>query len=353
VSETRRAVVLGAGGYVGAELLRLVATHPCLELAAALSTTHAGRSVGEVHPQLEPWTDLAFEHPGAFSWDVLVSGSWTVLAALGQGESAASLPGLLDRVADWDVQVLDLSGDFRLADASEYERFYGRPHPAPERLGQAVYGLPEVLRDRIAGARWVANPGCFATAAALALAPAAGAGWPLSTVAITGMTGSSGAGAEPRPSTHHPRRASNLEAYRMLDHQHVPEIRAAWQAAGGASSVQIGFVPHRAPVVRGIYVTALLFASQPVGVDQAVRRYQAYFGDAPFVRQIDRPPALAEVWGSNRCDLHVTARDGVVAVSAALDNLVKGAAGQAIQNVNLMNHWEETLGLRHPAPAPV
>jgi N-acetyl-gamma-glutamyl-phosphate reductase len=349
----RRVVVLGAGGFVGAELLRLVVTHPRLELAAALSASHAGRAVGEVLPHLAPWTEVRFSEATTFPWDRLADGAWTVLAALGHGDSAATLSPLLDRVAPWDVQVVDLSGDFRLRDAATYELSYGRPHPAPERLGSAVYGLPELTRALLPGARFVASAGCFATAAILSIAPAAGASWGLDSIAIAGMTGSSGAGAAPGPATHHPRRAGNVEAYRPLDHQHLPEIAAAFAAAGGKPGVRIGFVPHRAPMVRGIYVTAVLTGSAPVDGERAVERYRVFYRDAPFVRVLDRPPAVVEVWGSNRCDLQVTARDGLVAVSAAVDNLVKGAAGQAIQNLNLVNSWPETEGLLHPAPWPV
>jgi len=349
----RRVVVLGAGGFVGAELLRLVVTHPRLELAAALSASHAGRAVGEVYPHLAPWTELAFSEPATFAWESLAEGPWTVLAALGHGDSAATLAPLLDQVAAWDVQVVDLSGDFRLRDAEVYERYYHRLHPAPEHLGQAVYGLPELSRDLLPGARLVASAGCFATAAILSVAPAAAAGWGLHSVALVGMTGSSGAGATPGAATHHPRRANNLEAYRPLDHQHLPEIAAAFASAGGDPGVHLGFVPHRAPMVRGVYVTAVLAGSVPVDQATAVERYRDFYRERPFVRLLDRPPAAVEVWGSNRCDLQVTARDGLVAVSAAIDNLVKGAAGQAIQNVNLVNGWDETEGLLHPAPWPV
>ena len=226
-----------------------------------------------------------------------------MLSGLGHGDSAATLPALLDRVAPWDVQVVDLSGDFRLRDAATYERYYGRPHPAPERLGRAVYGLPELTRALLPGARFVASAGCFATAAILSIAPAAAAAWGLDSIAIAGMTGSSGAGAAPGAATHHPRRASNVEAYRPLDHQHLPEIAAAFAFAGGEPGVRLGFVPHRAPMVRGVYITAVLTGSTSVDEERAVERYRDFYRDAPFVRLLDRPPAVVEVWGSNRCDL--------------------------------------------------
>lgn len=350
---TRNVVVLGAGGFVGAELLRLVVCHPHLELVAAESATHAGRPVGDVLPHLAPWTDVCFTAPEAFDCDRFADGAWTVLAALPHGTSMQRVPVLLDRSGDHDVQVVDLSGDFRLRDAQAYAAAYGRPHQAAERLGELVYGLPELNRNEIAAARAVANPGCFATAAALALLPAAHSPWSARSISVTGITGSSGAGVEPRATTHHPLRAHEVQAYRPLDHQHVPEMLQTWTDAGGDNAIPFSFVPHRSPLVRGIAVTAQLVVEAPVSTGEAEEVYQGSYGDEPFVRLLDAPPSLRQVCGSNRCDLHVTARDRVVVVCAAIDNLVKGAAGQAIQNVNVMNGWNETAGLLLPAPQPV
>jgi N-acetyl-gamma-glutamyl-phosphate reductase len=352
-ADRRQVVVLGAGGFAGAELLRLVVCHPHLELVVAESGTHAGRPVGEVLPHLAPWTGVGFTAPGTLDQDRLGDGAWTVLAALPHGTSMQRLPSLLELAAGHDVQVVDLSGDFRLRDAGSYAAAYGRPHQAVQHLGELVYGLPELGREQIAAARAVANPGCFATAVSLALLPAAGAPWEVESVAVTGITGSSGAGVEPRASTHHPLRAGEVQAYRLLDHQHVPEMLQAWAVAGGDPAVPFSFVPHRGPQVRGIAVTAQLVLSEAASAEEVREVYCAAYGDEPFVRVLDGPPSLRQVCGSNRCDLHVAARDRMVVVCAVIDNLVKGAAGQAIQNVNLMSRWPETAGLLMPAPQPV
>jgi N-acetyl-gamma-glutamyl-phosphate reductase len=352
-TQKRNAAVLGAGGFVGAELLRLIVTHPHLELAAAVSDSHAGESIGVKLPQLAGLTGLRFQAFSDWSSADLQEGPWTVFAALGHGTSMERLPILLDEVDGHDVQLVDMSGDFRLRNPEEYRRYYGQEHVAADRLPSFVYGLPELHREEIARATRIANPGCFATTSILSLAPAAAAGWPVRFAAVAGMTGSSGAGVQLRPTTHHPRRANNIEAYQTLDHQHLPEITQAWREIGGDDATTISFVPHRTPLVRGIVVSAHLFLDHPVDPAEVVDRYQDFYSDAPSVRLLSRPPAAVEVWGSNRCDLHVTVSDRTIVVSAALDNLVKGAAGQAVQNANLMNGWDETTGLLTPMPAPV
>jgi N-acetyl-gamma-glutamyl-phosphate reductase len=280
------------------------------------------------------------------------SGIWTLFSALPHRETAARLASLVEQLGS-NVQVIDLSGDLRLDDPAAYAHHYGSPHPAPGLLQRFVYGLSELNRERIRSARLVANPGCFATAASLALVPAAAAGWPVRFVAVDGKTGSSGAGVRLSQTTHHPFRANSFQAYRQLRHQHLPEITGAWQAAGGSSETEISFVPHMAPMVRGIFVTAHLFVGSTVPEPEVVEQYRTFCATAPFMRLVDGSPAVNQVWGSNRCDLSVTCCDRTVVVCAAIDNLVKGAAGQAIQNANLMNGWEETAGLLAPAPWPV
>jgi N-acetyl-gamma-glutamyl-phosphate reductase len=350
---TRDAVVLGAGGFVGGELLRLILGHQHLRLAAALSDSHAGRPISDVHPQLGPFTDLAFRSAAQWSWGDLGSGEWTVFAALDHGAGMTRLTRLADAAEGSDVQLVDLSGDFRLRDPDAYEQFYGKRHIAPDRLASFVYGLPELHREDIRRATRVANPGCFATAASLALLPAAAAGWRFHGVALDGMTGSSGAGVGPRPTTHHPNRANNLQAYKPLCHQHLPEIQQAWTAAGGDAGTEVSFVPHMAPMVRGIAISAHLILAGPVPESEVLRQYRSFYSDSPFVRLTDVPPGVVDVWGSNRCHLCVTTQGAVVSVCGVLDNLIKGAAGQAIQNVNLMSGWPETAGLLTPVPRPV
>jgi N-acetyl-gamma-glutamyl-phosphate reductase len=223
----------------------------------------------------------------------------------------------------------------------------------PELLPRFTYGLPELNREQIQASVLVANPGCFATAAALALLPAAAAGWPVSFVAIDGKTGSSGAGAQPRETTHHPNRMNNFRAYQQLDHRHLPEIEGAWRAAGGSTGTELSFVPHMAPMVRGIFITAHLHLAHPIAEEEIRQQYASFYEPAPFVRIVDGSPSVTEVWGSNRCDLSLTVKGRTVVVCTAIDNLVKGAAGQAVQNANLMNRWQETAGLLAPAPRPV
>jgi N-acetyl-gamma-glutamyl-phosphate reductase len=346
------AVVLGASGFAGGELVRLLLGHPQLRLTAALSDRLEGQAIADVHANLAGATELCFEPASDWSWAQMESGTWTIFSALPHRETAARLAPLLEQLGD-TVQLIDLSGDHRLDDAAAYKLFYGSPHPAPDLLPQFVYGLPELNRERISSARLVANPGCFATAAALALLPAAAAGWPVRFVAVDGKTGSSGAGARLSQTTHHPYRANSFQAYRQLRHQHLPEITGAWQAAGGSHDTEISFVPHMAPMVRGIFVTAHLFLESEVSEPEVKARYQSFCAPAPFMRLVDGSPAVNQVWGSNRCDLSVTCCGRTVVVCAAIDNLVKGAAGQAIQNANLMNGWNETAGLLSPAPWPV
>ncbi|HEY2824707.1 MAG TPA: hypothetical protein VGI83_04110, partial [Gemmatimonadales bacterium] len=201
-----RAFIWGAGGFVGGELLRLVTGHPELELAGALSATHAGKGIGDVHPSLAGWTDLAFSAPDDWDWSVLKDGRWAVFASLAHAETMIGLPPLLERLDGADVRWIDLSGDFRLKNSADYAKYYGRAHASPGLLNRFVYGLPELNRDRIKGVRHVANPGCFATGAQLAILPAAAAQVPLTALAIDGKTGSSGAGITPRETTHHPNR---------------------------------------------------------------------------------------------------------------------------------------------------
>lgn len=348
----RRVAVLGAGGFVGAELLRLVALHPRLELAVAVSASHAGRAVGEVHPGLAPWTDVVFTPPDELDPGDLASGPWALMAALPHGETMTRLPALLTALADADLQVVDLGADFRLRDPAVWEAAYGTPHAAPALLDDFVYGLPELHRQQLAGTRRVANPGCFATAAALALLPFAAGSWRVQSIAITAMTGSSGAGISPRATTHHPLRASNLQAYAPLGHRHQPEIAQSWRAAGGQPEVPLGFVPYMAPIVRGIALCAQLTLAAPTTTAAVAEQLAAYYAEAPFVRVVDGPPGVRDVWGSNRCELAAVADGRLTAVTAALDNLVKGAAGQALQNLNLMNGWPETEGLLLPPPSP-
>jgi N-acetyl-gamma-glutamyl-phosphate reductase len=277
-----------------------------------------------------------------------------LFAALPHGEFARQLPalehawqqaGLADRLV-----VVDLSGDFRLADASSFSASYGGEHPSADHLGSFVYGLSEWRREQIVGARRIANPGCFATALQLALLPLADLGeltpgW----VAISAITGSSGSGASASETTHHPTRANDFRAYKMLAHQHEGEIRRTLAEQGVA--MDFAFVPHSAPLVRGIFAT-LTFAA-PGLTGEALRGvYARRYDGARFIRLVDTTPRIAAVAGSNFADIAVAARSGNACVMIAIDNLVKGMAGQAIQNLNLACGWGEDEGLAAVALYP-
>jgi N-acetyl-gamma-glutamyl-phosphate reductase len=259
------------------------------------------------------------------------------------------------------ARVVDLSGDFRLRDAALYKRYYHADHPCPERLtdGSFVYGLPELYRDAIKQARYVASPGCFATTIELALIPLARAGLLTGAVEVVGITGSSGSGVVPSAGTHHPVRAVNLRTYKPLDHQHIPEITQTL-ADAGAKDVTLRFVPVSAPLSRGIFATCFAHVAESSSADQIRALYNAAYEREPFVRVPQkRLPEVAAVSGTNFAEIGVqVGGDGaepgkrVVACFAATDNLIKGGAGQAIQSMNLMLGVDERTSLEDPGGYP-
>lgn len=341
--ERLRAGVVGGGGYAGGELLRLLLDHPRVELDSVESATYAGQPVGRAHPHLAGRTALVFSgklDPARLD---------VVFVASGHGESMARIPRLLAEAPS--LRVVDLSADFRFADPGAYERAHGRAHAAPELLGRFAYGLTELNRAAIAQARLVANPGCFATAVGLALGPLALAGL-RGEVHVTAVTGSSGSGARPSEATHHPTRAGNVRAYRPLRHPHAPEVESLLRRLAGGDSLRIGLVPVSGPYVRGIYACCQLRLPDGWTEPRIRDLYASTYDGASFVRLPEQPPEVREVAGSNFCDLHVTVRERHCAVLAALDNLVKGAAGQAVQNLNVMMGWDERAGLLAAPPYP-
>jgi N-acetyl-gamma-glutamyl-phosphate/LysW-gamma-L-alpha-aminoadipyl-6-phosphate reductase len=333
-----RWAIIGAAGYTAGELIRLLLHHPHARVAQALSSSAAGRRVGDVHPNLRGLCDLELSSAVDLSQldGVFFCGS--------HGEAMRRIPPLLSERPQ--LRVIDFSADFRLRDPALYPTWYDREHSAPELLPSFVYGLPELFRGELRGALRVANPGCFATAIALALAPLSRAGLEVQ-VAVTAVTGSSGSGSRPSVRTHHPTRAATMQAYQVLGHRHTPEIL---QALSGR--VRLSFVPVSGPFVRGIY--ACCQVGLPAGWDRqrVIALYRELYADTPFVRLLDRPPDLQAVNGSNFCDLHLVVEGGRLVVLAAIDNLVKGAAGQAVQNLNLCMGWDEGAGLRHAGGYP-
>ena len=324
--------VVGASGYTGAELVRLLHAHPAMDIAVATSREFAGRALADVYPNLS--TPLAFTELDATSLEALD----LVFLALPHGASM----GLGARLVDAGVACVDLSADFRLHDASAYPTWFGAEHTAPELLADWVYGLPELHRDAIKGAKAIANPGCYPTATLLALAPIVGAIDP-ATIVVSATSGVSGAGRGVNAGVHFSHVDANFKAYGVPTHKHTPEIEQELASMVGAP-VTITFVPHLAPMPRGLLTTCI--ASLRPGADPLAMA-QAFYRDERFVRVIESMPETKYVHGSNRAlvSYRVDERAGRVIAVAAIDNLGKGAAGQAIQNANLMLALDESLGL--------
>ncbi len=334
--------VLGATGYAGCELVRLLCRHPGVEIKFISSESHAGLSLDLVHPQFYDVFGLELQ---PLRLSAIPESVELVFCALPHGRSAGLVPGLLAA----GKRVIDLSADFRLRDPALYETWYSRTHPASALLDEAIYGLPEINREAITGAGLIANPGCYPTSALLALAPLAGRGlvdW--DSVVIDAKTGVSGAGRTPRQPFHFPECTENLKAYRVADHQHTPEIEQLLSHLSG-DAVTITFTPHLVPMARGIFSTVYLRLRRDFTPDQLDQAYREFYDGHPFVRVLP-PPRLPEtrlVRGSNYCDLGIRLdrRTGRLLVLSVIDNLVKGAAGQAVQNMNIMCGLPEETGL--------
>ena len=337
---TIKAAIFGASGYAGGELLRLLLDHPKAEPVVVISRSQAGQAVSAVHPHLSRLTDLTFvsELPrGADEPEV-------IFLAGAHGYASEVAPALLDT----GIPVVDLSADFRLKDPVAFEKFYGPPTPAFSRSNEFVYGLPELFREQIASSRAVASPGCFATASILALAPLWKKGLvaDAAPVAVFAITGSSGAGVHPSPTTHHPRRASAFFAYGIEGHRHLPEIEESLSAVGAPAAGRIVFQTHSAPLVRGIFATAMVPLKR--AMDRAALKaiYDEAYASEFFVRMVEGSPDVAAVKGTNFADIGVASRGETAEVFIAIDNLVKGAAGQAIQAMNIMFGIPEPTGLK-------
>ena len=346
-------LILGGSGYGGGELLRLLSAHPAMGALRAVSRKYAGEPFWKAHPNLRGVVQGNFD--GEPDWSALMQAERPVVfSAMPHFELAQQLlvleaawtkHGLGDRLT-----LVDLSGDFRLDDAKAFEQAYGKPHPYPAGLGRFVYGLPEWDKRKLAGTRRIASPGCFATAVQLALLPFAGLK-DLGFIAVNAATGSSGSGASLGAGAHHPTRAQDFRAYKVLAHQHQAEITRLLDATG-TSGYALGFVPHSAPMVRGIYAT-VQFRAAEMDAAAVTKRIESAYTAAPFVRLLEsEAPRIGAVTGSNFCDIGWQVKDGTVAVMAALDNLVKGMAGQAIQNLNLAQGLDETTGLMYPGTYP-
>ena len=324
--------IIGASGYTGGELMRLLLHHSSADVVAATSRKLDGVSVASVHPHLQGLTDLVFRNTEAGDIDA----DFAFLAV--PHTAAMKVAGTL---VERGIKTVDLSADYRLS-KDVYEKTYGVSHEA---YFKAPYGLPELHRDEVRGASFVANPGCFPTGATLAAAPLASRAH---TIIFDSKTGVSGAGTSPSATTHYPNVGDNFTAYKWTNHRHLAEMKQ--EVARLGSDARCYFTPHLLPVNRGILTTAHILLSEPMEQGEVEALYRKFYEDEFFVRY--QRPTLAAVRGTNFCDVAVESEGDRVVVVSAIDNLVKGASGQAIQNMNLMCGFAENDGLRNAGMLP-
>ena len=344
------AAVLGATGLVGAELIRLIAAHPRFELEAAVSASQSGTAISDSFPHLAPVVGRRlFIAPDAWLGDIPDGSRLAVFSAAPHGAAAALIDGFLDVAAlkRLDAHVVDASADFRFADQAAYESIYGR-HGAPARLAQFSSGLPEQIAET--DASHIGNPGCFATAMLLAIVPLLGSGISTGVFSASGITGSTGSGKNPTATTHHPERHSNVFAYKALCHRHAPEVAALARAATGRDAT-VNFVPHSGPFARGIHMTVFAETIETTTADHIRQLLLDAYRDAAFVDVVDGTPRLKDVVASNYARIGAAVDGRHIVITVVIDNLVKGAAGGAMQWMNRLFDLPETTGLRAAAPA--
>ena len=351
-----RVGVLAASGYIGGELVRLLLQHPKVELTALTSRKYAGEYVFRVHPNLRGITDLKFT---ALDHSRLTDSCDLVFAALPHGESVKAVPAL----ADAGMNVVDLSADFRLSDKEGYPTWYGYSHPRPDLLEKFVFAVPEINRDKVRGAALVSSPGCMAITTILAIAPLLkekSLGVDRDHIVVDVKIGSSGAGGKPSLSTHFSERFNVVRPYKPAGHRHSAEIEQVLASVSG-ESVKVSMSAHAVNMVRGILSTSHLFTGSEVKPIDVWKAYRGMYSDSYFVRLVRdkqgpfRLPDPKLVIGSNFCDIgfEVEARTGRLVTLSATDNLIKGAAGNAIQSMNLMLGYDEKTGLAMAPLHPV
>jgi N-acetyl-gamma-glutamyl-phosphate reductase len=339
-----KAGIINVTGYIGAELVRLLCQHPQVKLVTVTGRSAAGQRLDDIFPNLAGTNhmikaELDSEIDIAFS-------------AMPHRSSVDVVPSLLKH----GIKVVDASADFRLKNAGEYARWYGFTHPSPKLLREAVFGLPELHQNDIVSASLVANPGCYSTGAILALAPIVKEGLIRPDIVVDSKSGISGAGRTLSLTTHYSEVNEDLCAYSLEGHRHLPEIEQELKALNPSFSPSIAFVPHLVPMTRGILSTCYtkLADGHRLTADSLKQLYREFYKHAPFVQITTTPPHTKHVWGTNFCLVHPTvdSRTGRLIVISCLDNLVKGGAGQAVQNMNLMFDLPETAGLETLAIYP-
>lgn len=329
--------IFGGSGYGGSELLRILLQHPHADIQFVTANEHAGKAVSEVHKNLLGLTELRFVKApeNVESLNELDCACF----ALPHGQAMEFAPKLPP-----NVKVIDLSGDFRLSDAEVFAEHYGREQTAMEAQSQFVYGLTETNRDAIKSATRIANPGCFATATLLGMAPLVANALLSCRVIVDAKTGSSGSGAKAAANTHHPQRSNSFYAYKPFTHQHVPEIEQELRSIGEWNN-ELVFMTHSLPVARGIFASIYCELKKEISAAEARTIFAEFYRDSFFVRFVDGSPDINWVKTTNFCDIGFAARGRQLVVFSAIDNLVKGAAGQAVQNMNLMFGLDEKTGL--------
>lgn len=326
---------MGAAGYTGGELIRLLINHPMTEIVFANSESNAGNLVADVHEGLYGETDLRF------TGDMPFDNVDVVFFCFGHGKSEAFLR---EHDVPEHVRVIDLAQDFRLAP----EEMLATQHPTPG-AHDFVYGLPELNMSLVAEARHVANPGCFATCIQLGLLPAAKMKLIDSDVSVNAITGSTGAGQKPGATTHFSWRNNNMSIYKAFTHQHVPEIRQSLKQLQGRLDAAIDFIPYRGDFARGIFATEVVKTDKPL--EEIVEGYKDFYRDAAFTHYVDKAIDLKQVVNTNKCLVHCDKYGDKLLITSCIDNLLKGAVGQAVQNMNIMFGLEETTGLKLKAGA--
>ncbi|MFA5629401.1 MAG: N-acetyl-gamma-glutamyl-phosphate reductase [Dehalococcoidales bacterium] len=338
--------ILNVSGYAGVELARLLVCHPGVQLVSVTGRSTAGKKLAEVFPHLAGLTELVIESE--------LSDVDFAFAAMPHKESAPEVIKLIER----GTKVVDISADFRLSNPADYDEWYGFTHPSPELLDKAVYGLPELYRKDIAGADLVANPGCYPTGAILAMAPAVKYGIAEDDIIIDSKSGLSGAGRTLTIGTHYAEANEDTTAYALKGHRHMPEI-AQELSFLGEEVVNVTFVPHLVPMTRGILSTCYArlrdeFVTKEDMQAEITALYKDFYKNEPFVKVVDAPPHSKNTWGSNICHVYpfIDSRTGRLIVVSSIDNLIKGASGQAIQNMNIMSGFAEVTGLDSPPIYP-
>jgi N-acetyl-gamma-glutamyl-phosphate reductase len=340
--EEMKAAIIGGTGYGAIELIRLIQKHPFINVGTVISNSQAGTSFSESYPHL---TDIVTQPLETYDAERINKENDIVFLATPSGVSSKLVPELLDK----GIKCIDLSGDFRLKSTSQYESWYKHPSPSESHLNMAVYGLSEIYPDKIKNSSLIANPGCYPTATTLGLIPALKANIvDEKSIIIDAKSGVSGAGRGLSLTSHYAEINENLKAYKLGEHQHIPEIEQVLSDESG-SPITISFTTHLVPMTRGIMCTKYVNLKEHLSTNEVNDLYRKFYESHPFVRirPVGTYPATKEISGSNFCDigLHVDQRTNRLTIITVIDNLVKGAAGQAIQNLNLMNNWDVRTGL--------